>query len=122
MAAGMSINSFQQTNMQTQSAISSPTNSRMTATSIQEQQLEDRIRILELQINQRHDSTSPSASTASTEATSKSLRKADFETVMAQQMQMIAALAESNKKANKQMEQQMGLITNLQQTVADLVL
>ena len=35
---------------------------------------------------------------------------------------MIAALAESNTLANKRMEQQMALITNLQQTVAELVI
>ena len=37
-------------------------------------------------------------------------------------MQMIAALAESNKLANDRMEQQIHLITNLLQTVADLVI
>ena len=37
-------------------------------------------------------------------------------------MQMIAALTESNKTAHARMEQQMGLITNLQQTVANLII
>ena len=41
---------------------------------------------------------------------------------MAQQMKMIATLAESNQESNKRMEQQMALITSLQQTVADLVI
>ena len=37
-------------------------------------------------------------------------------------MQMITALVQSIKEANARMEQQMGLITNLQQTVADLAI
>ena len=121
MAAGFSIDSIHQ-NQQTQSAISSPTNSRMTAPSLQEQQLEERIRSLELQLQQRQETASPSASTASTGVSSRSIRKSDFDTIMAQQMQMIAELAASNKTNTTRMEQQMTIITNLQQTVADLVI
>ena len=89
---------------------------------MREQQLEERIWSLELQLQQRHETASPSASTASTGASSRSIKKLDFETIMAQQMQMIAELAASNKTNTTRMEQQMALITNLQQTVADLVI
>ena len=71
---------------------------------------------------QNNRGSSPNASVASTTASSRSINKTEFEMIMAQQMQMIAALAESNKLANERMEQQMGLITNLQQTVAELVI
>ena len=37
-------------------------------------------------------------------------------------MQMIAALTESNKTTNERMERQMEMITNLQQTVADMAI
>ena len=41
---------------------------------------------------------------------------------MAQQMKMIESLSASNKSTNDQMEKQMDLITNLQQTVAELLI
>ena len=41
---------------------------------------------------------------------------------MAQQMQMIQSLADSNKTNNERMEQQMDIITDLHQTVAELVI
>ena len=106
------------------SAMSSPTNSQMTAPSIQEQQLEERIQSLESQMQQRQDpgTASPAASIASTADSSKSIKKSEFETIMTQQMQMIASLAASNKLANERMEKQMELITNLKHTVADLVI
>ena len=72
------------------------------------------------QLDPRH--ASPSASVASTVASSNSIKKSEFEIIIAQQMQMISALAESNKTANDRMAQQMNLITNLQQTVAELVI
>ena len=124
VAAGDCINSMHQTLPQNQSAMSSPTNSRMTAPSLREQHLEDRIHTLESKILQQQEpgKHSPSASIASTVASARSVQKSEFEMIMAQQMQMIAALVESNKAANQQMEQQMELITNLQQTVAYLVI
>ena len=117
MAAGHSITSLAHNSQaQNQSALSSPTNSQMPAPSLQEQQLKDRIQILETQMTQRQETytASPSASTASTAASLRSIKKTEFETIIAQQMQMIAALAESNKASNQWMEQQMALITNLQ--------
>ena len=122
MAAGFRLDSLHQSHSQTQSAISSPTNSRLTAPSLREQQLEDRIQSLESHILQQQTPASPTASVASTIASTRSIKKTEFEVIMAQQMQMITALVESNKAANDRMEQQMGLISNLQQTVADLTI
>ena len=104
--------------------MSSPTNSRMTAPSLREQQLEDRVRVLEARLQQRHDSpkeAAPGSPTSSVDS-SRSLKKSEFETIIAQQMQMIASLAASSQSANERMEKQMDLITNLQHTVADLVI
>ena len=109
----------------TQSALSSPTNSRMMAPSLREQQLEDRIRSLETHIQHQQERSTAAASRASndsTEASSKLIKKTEFETITAQQMQLIAELAASNKTANDRMDKQMDLITNLQQTVADLII
>ena len=74
MAAGFRLDSKHQHQPQTQSALSSPTNSRMTAPSLCEQQLEERIRSLESQMIQQQASStaSPMASVASTVASSQS--------------------------------------------------
>ena len=123
MAAG-AYNNSEQHQPQTSSAFSSPTNSRMTAPSLQEQQLEDQIRSLEARLQHQNDTNSASraASPTSSVALTQTLKKSEFETIMAQQLQMITSLAVSNQAANERMEKQMTLITNLQQTVADLVI
>ena len=96
----------------------------MTAPLLHKQQLEARIRSLEARLQQRTDNhkPSPNGSPTSSVASSQSIKKSEFETIIAQQMQMIALLAASSQSANERMEKQMNLITILQQTVADLVI
>ena len=121
MAAGRHIDDK---NRPEQSEMSSPTNSRSTVPSIREQQLEERIRLLEAQLLQSHSSRSPSMSTSSksTYSSAKSVKTDEFQLIVAQQMKMIQSLADSNRTTNERMEQQNDLITDLRQTVAELIL
>ena len=107
-----------------QSEMSSPTNSRSPIPSLREQQLEERIRVLEAQLLQSTSSRSPSLSTSSrsTQSSVRSVKTNEFQVIMTQQMQMIQSLADANKTSNIQMAQQMDIITDLRQTVAELVL
>ena len=106
------------------SELSSPTNSRSTIPSIREQQLEERIRVLEAQLLKATSSQSPSLSISSksTQSSIRSVKTTKFQVIMAQQMQMIQSLADSIKTNNERMEQQMDIITDLRQTVAELVI